>query len=102
MPDVGAVIAVRIGLARADILGIGIAEDLDQPVFVVPLLVRQVALELLQGVLVLAQPLRVAVGVVVDRDGVVKRLFRALIDLLEMGLPGADLRQDRCRRARLP
>ena len=78
--------------ARPAVVGVRVAEDLDEAVVEVRLPVRDRALEVLEAVLLPAQQLRALVGVVEDRDGVLQRLGRAAVDLLEVRLAHGDER----------
>ncbi len=81
--EVRVVIGRRVDAAAADV--VGVAEDLDQAVAQVALLVFDVAREVDQGVLVAAQGLGQLVGVVEDRHRPRQGFAGAFLDLLEVG-----------------
>ncbi len=84
--DVGTVVAGGISAARTDVVGIGIAVDLDHLVGEVGFLFNRVLVELVRIVLGAAQLVAQLVGVVPDVDRVLQGHQGAFVDLLELGL----------------
>ena len=88
--DVGSGVSGRICAGPTDVVGIRVTEDLDQAIVEIGFTVRHRVLELLRAVGLTAQQLGGVVGVIEHFDGVVERLDRPIVDLLEMRLALAD------------
>ena len=83
---VRAVVTGRVGATGADVIGIGVAEDLDQLVTEIGFLSHRVTPQVIDLILVAAHLVGQLVGEVPDVDCILQRAHGAIGDLLELGL----------------
>jgi hypothetical protein len=89
--EVGAVVALRIGFAGADVVRVGDSEDLDETVSVVAFAGVDRGAEVFEGVGLAAEELGLVLGTGEDAGGVADQAEGAVVDLFEVGAAGVGL-----------